>query len=305
MPAISRIRLCNVIYENGGKRYNDQLFHFDGQNSAVLLENGGGKTVFIQTVLQGIIPHINMADRKIKDTLHLENGPAHIAIEWILSERPRRYGLTCVSLFQENSQLNSLKYTYEYSGDDDHSIENMPYKVEVGKDGFRPATRGEISEFFQRMSRTNPFARVFTTITEYGRHLENQFKIIPSEWRKVAIINSGEGNVDEYFNRCKTTEQLLNNLLIPVVEEAVEGDSSTEFASTFEKQREHFKKNRILHEKIEQCQGVKNEIDGYISVFKSYDAKVQSTSKGEEKGCSCHQLGGGIPGTHRQGAGGH
>ncbi len=279
MPAISKIRLCNVIYENGGKRYNDQLFHFDGQNTALLLENGGGKTVFIQTVLQCIIPHISMADRKIKDTLHLEQGPAHLAVEWILNEAPRRYGLTCVSLFTENSQLNSLKYTYEYGGDDDHTIEDLPFKVEVIKDGYRPSTRGEISEYYQRMSKQSPYARVFTSITDYGKHLESQFKIIPSEWRKVAVINSGEGNVDEYFNRCKTTEQLLNNLLIPVVEEAIEGESSTEFAKTFEKQRDHFKKNRILHDKIEQSKGVKEEIDAYVDIYKRYDAKLLEVKK--------------------------
>lgn len=279
MPAISKIRLTNIIYENGGKRYNDQLFHFDGQNSALLLENGGGKTVFIQTVLQCIIPHISMADRKIKDTLHLEQGPAHIAIEWIMNEQPRRYALTCVSLFTENSQLNSLKYTYEYSGNDDHTIDDLPFKVEVIKDGYRPATRGEISEYYQRMAKTNPYSKVFNSITDYGKYLESQFKIIPSEWRKVAVINSGEGNVDEYFNRCKTTEQLLNNLLIPVVEEAIEGENSAEFAKTFEKQRDHFKKNRILHDKIEQSKGVKEQIDAYVDIYKRYDAKLSEVRK--------------------------
>jgi len=279
MPAISRIRLCNIIYENGGKRYNDQIFHFDGQNSAILLENGGGKTVFIQAVLQGIIPHINMADRKIKDTLSLDQGPAHIAIEWILNEQPRRYGVTSVSLFQESGQLNSLKYTYEYSANDENTIEDMPFKIEVIRDGYRPAARGEISEYYQRMAKTNPYANVFSTIQDYGNHLENVFKIIPSEWRKVAVINSGEGNVDEYFNRCKTTEQLLNNLLIPVVEEAIEGDSSVEFAKTFEKQRDHFKKNRILHDKIEQSKGIKQEIDEYVEVYKKFDVQLNKARK--------------------------
>jgi len=279
MPAISRIRLCNVIYENGSKRYNDQVFHFDGQNSALLLENGGGKTVFIQAVIQCIIPHINMADRKIKDTLSLEQGPAHIAIEWILNEQPRRYGVTVVSLYSEGGQLNSLKYTYEYSSNDDHGIEELPFKVEVSKNGYRPATRGEIGEYYQRMAKTNPYAKVFSTIQDYGKYLETAFKIIPSEWRKVAVINSGEGNVDEYFNRCKTTEQLLNNLLIPVVEEAIEGENSAEFAKTFEKQREHFKKNRILYDKIEQSKGVKEEIDDYVEVFKKYDQQLKSAKK--------------------------
>jgi len=286
MPAISKIRLCNVSYENGAKRYNDQLFHFDGQNSAILLENGGGKTVFIQTVLQCIIPHMSMAERKIKDTLFLEQGPAHIAIEWIINEQPRRYGLTCVTLYTENNQLNSLKYTYEYSGSDEHGIEELPFKVEMEPGHFRPATKGEIGEYYQRMARNNPFANGFTTIVDYNKHLENQFKIIPSEWKKVAVINSGEGNVDEFFNRCKTTEQLLNNLLIPVIEEAIEGENTSEFAMTFEKQREHFKKNRILHDKIEQTQGVKEHIDSYVELYKKMDTTQLKVRKVKERAIS-------------------
>ncbi|PKM57294.1 MAG: hypothetical protein CVU98_06875, partial [Firmicutes bacterium HGW-Firmicutes-3] len=104
-----------------------------------------------------------------------------------------------------------------------------------------------------------------------GNHIEREYKIIPSEWRKVAVINSAEGNVDEFFTKCKTTEQLLNNLLIPVVEEAIEGDHKTTFVDTFEKQREHFKKNRILHDKIEQSQRIKLKLDGYVDIFGSYE----------------------------------
>ena len=73
MPTISKIRFTNVVYEDGMKRYNDEIFKFDGYNGAILLENGGGKTVFIQTALQAIIPHTNLSERKIKQTLQLDN----------------------------------------------------------------------------------------------------------------------------------------------------------------------------------------------------------------------------------------
>ena len=38
MPAISKIRFTNAIYDNGDKRYNDEIFEFDGHNGAILLE---------------------------------------------------------------------------------------------------------------------------------------------------------------------------------------------------------------------------------------------------------------------------
>ena len=81
MPTISKIRFTNVVYEGGNKRYADEIFHFHGENSAIVLENGGGKTVFIQTALQAILPHTSLANRKIKDTFTFDDGPAHIAIE--------------------------------------------------------------------------------------------------------------------------------------------------------------------------------------------------------------------------------
>lgn len=271
MPAISRIRFTNVIYENGGKRYNDETFLFDGHNTAFLLENGGGKTVFIQTALQAILPHVNMAERKIKDTLSLENAPAHVAIEWIINDKPRRYAMTAVSLYIENNALNSLKYTYDYDAEDGQGIEDVPFSIALPSGAKRPASRGEMSDYYTKMAKQSVHANVFGTHQAYGKFIENTYKIIPSEWRKVATINSGEGNVDEFFNRCKTTEQLLSNLLIPVIEEAIEGDHTSSFVDTFQRQREHFKKNRILQDKIEQSQLIKEKIDGYVSVYKKYE----------------------------------
>lgn len=127
LPAISKIRLTNIIFENGAKRFNDEIFAFDGYNGVILLENGGGKTVFIQTVLQAILPHINLGERRIRDTLSLEGGASHVAIEWILNDRPRRYALTAVTLFLTPEGLKSLRYVYDYSSGDDHSIENIPF----------------------------------------------------------------------------------------------------------------------------------------------------------------------------------
>ena len=146
MPAISKIRFTNVVYENGEKRYNDDIFEFDGYNGAILLENGGGKTVYVQTALQSILPHVEVADRKIKNTLALENSTAHIAIEWILNERPRRYGVTVVTLFMNKGAVDSYKYAYEYLENDDSKIEKIPFVRESINGNKRPSTKEEMSE---------------------------------------------------------------------------------------------------------------------------------------------------------------
>ena len=93
MPSISRIRFTNVVYDNGHKRYIDTTFRFDGYNGILLLENGAGKTVFVQTLIQAVLPRKTVAQRKIQETLQLNNAIAHIAVEWILEDQPRRYAL--------------------------------------------------------------------------------------------------------------------------------------------------------------------------------------------------------------------
>lgn len=270
MPAISKIRFTNVIYEGGGKRYNDEIFQFDGHSGAIVLENGGGKTVFIQTAIQAVVPHMELADRKIKETLALENGAAHIAIEWIVNDSPRRYAVTAVTLFMENNSVNSYKYAYEYGGEDPHNIDNMPFTRESADGSIRPASKGEILDYYQRMVKGFMSSKMFDTITEYQTYIEDNYKIIPSEWRKIGVVNSAEGDVDKYFDGCKTTSQLLNKLLIPVVEEAIEGAYNNDFVKTFEKQREHFKKNKMLLKQIEESQETREQLQKYIEIFAKF-----------------------------------
>ncbi|MTI67184.1 MAG: hypothetical protein FH753_11385 [Firmicutes bacterium] len=270
MPCISKIRFTNVIYENGGKRYNDDIFEFDGYNGAILLENGGGKTVFIQTAIQAILPHQDVADRKIIDTLSLEGNPCHIAIEWILNERPRRYAVTSVTLFVKNNKLSSYKYVYEYGHNDKHSLENLPFVKKTNK-GLRPSSRGEISEYYSNMKSEYINASTFKTIREFHEYIEENYKIIPSEWRKISLINSAEGSVEEFFDGCKTTGQLVDKLLIPVVEEAISDKVTDNFVDTFDKQREHFKKHKQLTEKIEECSEIKDQIEYYVDVYSDYN----------------------------------
>lgn len=270
MPAISRIRFTNVVYENGGKRYNDDIFHFDGYNGAILIENGGGKTVFVQTAIQAILPHHEMADRKIRETLSLEGSPCHIAIEWIINERPRRYLLTAVTLFLSNNKLDSYKYIYEYSYNDDHNIESIPFIRENQKGQKRPSSKGEMNDYYQYMTGQYMDAKMFKTIRDFHSYLEENYQIVPAEWRNIALINSAEGGVEAFFEECKTTTQLVDKLLIPTVEEAVSENGTKDFVDSFEKQRERFKRHKQLRERIEESKQIRNEINKYVDIFSKY-----------------------------------
>lgn len=268
MPSISKIRFTHVLYEGGNKRYNDETFLFDGHNGAIVLENGGGKTVFIQTALQAMLPHTDLAGRKLRDTLLLENGPAHIAIEWILNDKPRRrYAVTCVSLFLTANGVDSYRYVYEYGENDTHALDHIPFVKEyMGKT--RPADKGEIQEYYASMvQRFSLTARTFSTIKEYKAYLEEHFHIIESEWIAVAKINGTEGGIENFFDECRSTSQLFDRLLIPTVEQAMEGFEQGSFANMFESHREGFKRYKELKEQIEENKLILQELSQYVRLY--------------------------------------
>ena len=290
MPAISKIRFTNLVYENGAKRYGDEIFRFDSHNGVILLENGGGKTVLVQAVLQTILPHTALAERKAKNTFELENSPAHIAVEWIINEKPRKYALTVVTLFSSKDGLDSYKYVYEYESEEENSLERLPL-VRQGSDGrLRPASKEEMYDYYQTMSRNSMNAHYFPLIREYQQYIEQNFKIIISEWRSIARINSAEGEIEGFFEGCKTTAQLVDQLLIPTVEEALAGSGSQEFVETFQKQREHFKKHRQLRERIEESQKVNVQIDHYINTFTAYHQAEQAMAQVKGQAKSLYKL---------------
>ncbi|GAC43562.1 hypothetical protein [Paenibacillus popilliae] len=284
MPSIAKIRFTHVLYEGGNKRYNDVTFQFHGHNGAVVLENGGGKTVFIQTAIQAVLPHEDLAGRKVKDTLQLDNGPAHIAIEWLLTDKPyRRYLVTCVTLFQSGNGIDSYRYVYEYGEHDEHRLENIPFaKVHMGKS--RPADRGEIHDYFQTMThRHSLHAKTFPTMKEYKAYLEQQYQIITGEWEAIARINDTEGGIERFFDECKTTKQLFDRLLIPAVEQSIEGYEQGTFARIFEKHREGFKKYKQLTEQIEENRRIQQELNNYAALFEHLDREERKYQEARQE----------------------
>ncbi len=266
MPTISKIRLTNIVYDDGNKRYNDELFIFDGHNSAIILENGGGKTVLIHTALQAIFPHVDLANRKIKHTLVVQNEPAHIAIEWINKEHPRNYVVTAVSINATKQGIDSLRYVYEYGENDPNGITNMPF-VKESADGKRPAVRGEMQDYYGHMRDTTLSARTFSTITEYRTYIEENYQIIASEWDNIIKINSSEGGVEAFFDQCKTTNQLFDRLLIPTVEDSIEGHKESTFADMFEQQHESLKNYLSLKETIEENKQIQAKLNIYVDHY--------------------------------------
>ena len=265
MLTISKIRFVNVVYEKGNKRYNDSTFLYDGHNGVIVLENGAGKTVYIQAALQAILPHVEVGKRKVRNTFSLEGEAMHVAIEWLISDKPKRhYAVTAVTLYLQDGELKSHKYVYEYGTDDLQSIEHIPFVYKNPDQSIRAASKGEIGDYYQQMSKNSMLAKTFQTTKDFHEYIEERFKIIPDEWRSIARINGEEGGIEAYFDGCNTTTQLVEKLLIPSVEQALNEEGKVNFAETFESHREHVKKYQELKKVIEESKKVKERMKAYV-----------------------------------------
>jgi len=270
MPVISKIRLTNIVYEGGQKRYNDELFLLEGNNTVFLLENGGGKTVLVQMVIQAILPGFKHADRKIRETLMLDSNAAHIAVEWIINENPKRYMVTAVTLFVKNGELKTHKFVNEYGIDDLSAIEKIPFSLKSKSGDTRPASHSEMNDYYLQKKSNSIHAKTFDSLKAYYGYLETNYNISYKEWMNISKINGAEGGVDDFFNKCTTTSQLVNNLLLPTIEEGIEGENADLFSETFESHRQHLKQYKILNETIRQNKEIKSKIDYYVDMYKNY-----------------------------------
>lgn len=269
MPTICKIRFTNVVYEGGNKRYTDEIFHFHGENSAIVLENGGGKTVFIQTALQAILPHASLANRKIKDTLTFDDGPAHIAIEWIKNDRPRIYALTAVTIFPQQNAIDSYRYVYEYGPNDPHRIEKLPFTHEISNRQKRISSHAEMKEYYTMMSQKAMTAQTFPTITSYTEYIEKNFQIISDEWKSISTINSAEGDVEKFFEACPTEKALYEKLLIPTVEQSIAAFEKNQFVDIFEDRRDKFRVFKQLTKHLKEYELIQKQLSSYVHVVAS------------------------------------
>jgi|GEM_PF-679823 len=270
MATISKIRLANIQYEGGLKRYNDEFFLLDGNNTALILENGGGKTVLVQMILQAVLPRHNHSGRKIGETLQLTSGAAHIAIEWLLDERPRRYLLTAVTLYLSSGKPESNLYVTEYTSGDKGTIEDLPFSIETEDGKKRPASNGEINDYYLKQKNEHFNSKTFDTITSYQEYLEKNYHLSYKEWMSISKINSSEGGIEDFFNNCATTPQLVNNLLIPTIEDAIEGENTELFADIFDEHRQHIKEYKRLTSVIDENRSIQINLSDYVDICKVY-----------------------------------
>ena len=98
------------------------------------------------------------------------------------------------------------------------TIASLPLVTELEGGGRQPIRYQELRDWFR--SEAGQQVQIFDQVQSYQERLRH-YHILPEEWRNIRDTNNSEGGVDRFFERCKTTTQLMDNLLIPSVEQVI------------------------------------------------------------------------------------
>lgn len=242
MPQISKVRIVNFNYNDGKRLIADELYDFaskekdDALNVLINLANGGGKSVLVQLMMQPIIPKAKVAGRKIESFFNRASDHCFVLIEWIKDNSTEKL-LTGIAMSASESSTTeddssrgmAVKYYTFYSNYTSYSspydIANMPLsKKENGRfvaaefDAVRTLARKSNGVLNYYVADDNP--KWQKKLAEYG--------LIQSEWRMMEKLNSEEGGLSKFFGDFKTSDHLVDRLLIPTIESKLNQTHSKE-----------------------------------------------------------------------------
>lgn len=233
MPKISKARIVNFSYNDGKRLIADELYDFAGKeqdkayNVLINLANGGGKSVLVQLMLQPIIPKAKVAGRRIESFFNKAGEHCFVLLEWIKDNSSEKL-LTGIAISAGEAYLSeddtsrgmSVKYYTFYSNyssyTSQYDIVNLPLsKKENGRfipadfDAVRILSRKSNGILNYYVSDDNP--KWQKKLAEYG--------LIQNEWHMMEKLNCEEGGLGKFFGDFKSSDFLVDKLLIPTIED--------------------------------------------------------------------------------------
>ncbi|MXQ54972.1 hypothetical protein [Shimazuella alba] len=278
MPVVNKVRLCNIHLEDGDKQIPHKVLSLQGLTSLYLLENGGGKTSFIQLFLQTILPNTKTNQRTLQETVaNGENG--HIAIEWntdITGEHKVLTGFSYDNPSDPHENIRFFMYVCDYKKDQ-FSIDDLQFISEI--DGSKKITGYEQLRH-QLKKETRVHIQLFNS-SERSKYKETLLShgLLSNEWESIKKINVSEGGVAEFFEKATDVESLLTRLLIPSIEEAISKDGT--LTRSFETYQENLFRLPEIEKNIKDCDVIEESVEDLINATQMYQ-EVHSELKNQQ-----------------------
>ena len=288
MPKINRIRIANVPYS--GKHIVDQLINcYDGQNVLLNLANGGGKSVLTQMIMQPIIPNVKIHKRKVESYL-TSKEPTFVMIEWLLDNTNQpTYFLTGIVMNKTVTEENNFRVKYftfinEYKSSNPYDIKNIEFIT--NENGL---TKYKSYDYCLKTLRAQEgtLSKIETfSIDEQKRYAQilEQNGIFKDEWKILAKINEKEGGIDDLFEKCEKSDDVINQWILKTISEKLE--NSDELREMFLNLMMDVMEHEEDIKQKEELEAFKQEANLYIEelseLLKSIDKQEGIKKKLEE-----------------------
>ena len=245
MSKLNAIRLININYNNNMIRINDETMYFNGENTLISLQNGGGKTVLVQMMMA---PFVHKRYRSLPDrpfeNFFTTNKPSFILAEWTLdggAGRMMNGFMVRRNQSDKDEQTDMLEITgiiSEYGSVCMWDINNLPVVEKTKKemtlkgyaacvqifDGFKKDREAKF--FHYDMNNSGQQRQYFDKLMDY--------RVDYREWEDIIRkINLKEGGLTELFSDCKDEKSLMEKWFLESIEKKLDKEGTV--ISDFEK----------------------------------------------------------------------
>ncbi len=290
MPAIRKIRIVNFRFNDGAKLIPDEIFYTANDDGTPIdtllnLDNGGGKSVIVQLLLQPICPKAKVQNRNISDYFQKGTDHAFVLIEWAL-DRSSNSLLTGIALAASTtaddgneSKSKSVRYytfIHDYTRKGDKlDLINLPLTERTGSH-IRPMSFEDLRKYLQ-----NRRVKYYSSdsLRIYQKRLE-EYGIFYTEWENILVrINAVEGGITKFFEEYRTADRLLDKFIIPGVmpNDAASADELEEmfhnYADSYAGQEEKIRLRSQITDFTEKLQGILPLIK---NMWDAEDSRIQA-----------------------------
>jgi hypothetical protein len=228
MALINRVRLHNVRYDKEDRFLDNLVLDLRGNSSLMILENGGGKSLVLQLIIQCICPNTPFQGRPLSGLFKDRQFTGHVLVEWLLDGGRPSYILTgfcfAENLGQAKQPIDYFNYISAdvYADPNPWDLERFPLLDDSGHTlNYR--------ELRDHLTLSGGKIRTFAAdrSQEYQRNLFS-YGINYREWEQVLSTNVTEGGINKYFEGCTRTRSLLEKMIFPTIDRVVKRGADEE-----------------------------------------------------------------------------
>lgn len=290
MPKINSWRVANIQLEEGKKVIPDVNYKFEGKHALKLLENGGGKTSLLHTLIQTVLGKVKFSDRNYEKTV-AKGKTGHSVLEWELDGEDPKYLVTgfCFRNGKEDGKFDYFNYIFAYNEDSEINIDTIPL-IEEGLLRNEVTGYKALKEKFKEISLKKGIKiSIFDNKREYHEAIK-KYGVLSKEWENIRRINGEESKSEKFFSNGETTEKLMKNILIPSIEDSktVKG-SKNDLYESFKGYRKNLIELSQFEKDLKDYQLIEEEAIPLIESLEKLQELQQMLKEEKQKIVSTHK----------------